>query len=282
MLIHVNPREAAMLKASGGIGSVNPKTGLHQYYDDGESGQADDGTGDVATNGSLDQGQDEGHGQYGPGAPGSVGTTGEEGSMNSIGQLGRGSLEAQRDDAAVNQMTVDHGHVSGVNAASSTMDGLSPSFSDRVGDFFGANTPGGFLGSNAAQKGAGLVGSMIGGPGLGMALAGGVGMMQGRDLSNSFGGLGSLAQGMMDHGISGPASAQSQTNGTEPNTQMLAGSPDPTQALASSPYLGGGIGNLPGFSTSAPADGKTPQGAQWGADLQRKLAVLQGSPVAPY
>lgn len=34
-LAHVNPREKAMLKAMGGAGTINPRTGLREYYDEG-------------------------------------------------------------------------------------------------------------------------------------------------------------------------------------------------------------------------------------------------------
>lgn len=42
MLAHINPREAAMLKASGGSGTRNPKTGLLEFYG-GEYGGRDEG-----------------------------------------------------------------------------------------------------------------------------------------------------------------------------------------------------------------------------------------------
>jgi hypothetical protein len=37
MLAHVNPEEAALLKARGGAGTVNPRTGLPEFYDTGQS-----------------------------------------------------------------------------------------------------------------------------------------------------------------------------------------------------------------------------------------------------
>lgn len=271
MLIHVNPKEAAALKASGGIGSINPRTGLHQYYDTGGTNDSSMSN-DMSTSGGAPGDASGGQGSFGGAGigPDSGGGFTHDPSIGSeMANNGLASHNAA-DDAAVAQMDVTPGHVSGVNAASSVMDGLTPSFSDRVGDFFGANTPGGFLGSNAVQNGAGLAASMIGGPALGMAVSTGVGMAQGRGLAGSSS-IGGTVQGMMDHGTSGPASDQSQTTAT-----------DPVSAIAASPYLGGGIGNLPGFSTTAPVAGATPQGAQWGADLQRKLAMLQGAPTAPY
>jgi hypothetical protein len=32
MLAHINPQEAALLKSLGGAGSVNPKTGLPEFF----------------------------------------------------------------------------------------------------------------------------------------------------------------------------------------------------------------------------------------------------------
>ena len=32
MLAHINPQEAALLKALGGSGTINPKTGLREYW----------------------------------------------------------------------------------------------------------------------------------------------------------------------------------------------------------------------------------------------------------
>jgi hypothetical protein len=37
LIAHLNPREAAMLKASGGSGTINPRTGLREFADDSAS-----------------------------------------------------------------------------------------------------------------------------------------------------------------------------------------------------------------------------------------------------
>ena len=34
MLAHVNPQEAAMLQSMGGAGTVNPQTGLREFWQD--------------------------------------------------------------------------------------------------------------------------------------------------------------------------------------------------------------------------------------------------------
>jgi hypothetical protein len=43
MLAHVNPREVQMLRESGGAGTVNPDTGLYEFYDMGIQPSADGG-----------------------------------------------------------------------------------------------------------------------------------------------------------------------------------------------------------------------------------------------
>lgn len=53
MIAHINPNEAAMLKRMGGAGTINPMTGLPEFYEgsdwsDGVSGSHDDGMGDAA------------------------------------------------------------------------------------------------------------------------------------------------------------------------------------------------------------------------------------------
>lgn len=45
MLAHISPREAALLRAAGGSGGVNPRTGLREFDDSGSEGSADPGQG---------------------------------------------------------------------------------------------------------------------------------------------------------------------------------------------------------------------------------------------
>lgn len=58
-LAHVNPREKAILKAMGGAGSRNPRTGLREYYDEG-GGMSSDGMGAPGSVGTGDVGLGEG------------------------------------------------------------------------------------------------------------------------------------------------------------------------------------------------------------------------------
>ena len=61
MLAHINPREAEMLKDAGGSGTINPRTGLPEFYDGAPGGDGapgapapDTGTGlGAANSGSL-------------------------------------------------------------------------------------------------------------------------------------------------------------------------------------------------------------------------------------
>jgi len=104
-LAHINPMEAAILKAMGGAGTTNPKTGYKEYYDAADSGESDrfGGTGEQSF-GGYSEGEARDTGMYGdqanpnsnsfdpsyspagpPGTPGrfdTASTTGLEGALN--------------------------------------------------------------------------------------------------------------------------------------------------------------------------------------------------------
>jgi len=68
MLAHITPKEAALLKALGGSGTINPRTGLREFWDtDGEDGR-------------------DGSSSPGGGAPGGGGMGGGYSSMSSVEQ----------------------------------------------------------------------------------------------------------------------------------------------------------------------------------------------------
>lgn len=71
-LAHITPKEAKMLKANGGRGSRNPKTGLLEF--DGDGGGGDSGGGDA---GGGDAGGSDGEGGGGAPAGGDVGNAGD-------------------------------------------------------------------------------------------------------------------------------------------------------------------------------------------------------------
>lgn len=102
-LAHVNPREKALLKAMGGVGTRNPRTGLRQYYTGAEPG-----------------------GSYGAGgwdgAPGSA--TNVDGNAGGYGATG-GYGE------------IDSDYLSGAGTPQSA----EQSFGERVGGFLGLNNP---------------------------------------------------------------------------------------------------------------------------------------------
>lgn len=72
MLAHITPEEAKLLKARGGSGTRNPKTGLMEFWgdsDDSSNGGTGDSTGGFGDHGSLGGGEESGIG--GPGGDGS-------------------------------------------------------------------------------------------------------------------------------------------------------------------------------------------------------------------
>ncbi len=81
LLIHANPQEAAMLKAAGGSGTRNPRTGLPEFW---AGGPGSDGNG--GTIGGTDRGglgaNPGGTGAGGIGASGRDGSRGEGGLIN--------------------------------------------------------------------------------------------------------------------------------------------------------------------------------------------------------
>ncbi len=58
-LAHVNKEEAALLKARGGSGSINPRTGLREYFYGGKGGQPDGGKAGPETSNPGDGDQKE-------------------------------------------------------------------------------------------------------------------------------------------------------------------------------------------------------------------------------
>ena len=65
-LAHVNPREKALLKALGGAGSRNPRTGLREYYDEG-GGMSSEGAGAPSSTGMSGESVGEGTNDLGLG-----------------------------------------------------------------------------------------------------------------------------------------------------------------------------------------------------------------------
>ena len=74
MLAHITPKEAALLKALGGSGTINPRTGLREFWDDGgndpggvggNTGSTGNGGGSGSASGRGGLGDDPAAGNYG-------------------------------------------------------------------------------------------------------------------------------------------------------------------------------------------------------------------------
>lgn len=94
LLAHINPREAALLKAAGGSGAINPKTGLLEFDDDGgDGGDGGDGDGgDGGDSGRGDGGIGGGLGGFGGFGLGGSGGLGGIGSVGGFGNPGFGGI----------------------------------------------------------------------------------------------------------------------------------------------------------------------------------------------
>jgi hypothetical protein len=97
IVAHISPREAMLLKLFGGSGTINPKTGLLEFYS-GDSGDQGDGGDPGGDPGSGDPGsgsfggfasQDAADADRGGPDPGSPGTTGSDPSNPSEDTTGR-------------------------------------------------------------------------------------------------------------------------------------------------------------------------------------------------
>jgi hypothetical protein len=106
-LAHINPREDAILRALGGAGSINPKTGLPEYKYGGE-------------------GTTEGHGTSGTGAGTGGGKSGGDG--------GKGSDKEDKDLAS--QLDKSKG-LPGSSVGGLSGGGQSPSLGRQISNLFG-------------------------------------------------------------------------------------------------------------------------------------------------
>ena len=108
-LAHINRKEAAILRALGGSGTVNPETGLREYATRGglesskESGSVGGGgdRGRGATRGGLESAKEAGSvsdtvggGERGFGQPGDFGEVSDADLAEAYGEYGRGLVEA--------------------------------------------------------------------------------------------------------------------------------------------------------------------------------------------
>jgi hypothetical protein len=176
MLAHINPREAAMLKAAGGSGTRNPKTGLVEFYD----GDSRDGPGGI-----------DGSGGTAEGGFGGGNGVGSGGSDNSTGGAG-GRDEGDRGRAAADFANPGglgpggFGRNSTANASAALNDfyNTGGGFGNKLGNALAANFgfrernpvtdpnwnggPNAGWGFDPAGLAGGIAGMAMGVPGLGM------------------------------------------------------------------------------------------------------------------
>lgn len=176
MLAHINPREAAMLRASGGRGTINPNTGLPEFAEGGFGGAAS--TGSSNTGGSPASDTMSGFQFDSPGAPQtSVGVP--SGKVDMLDRLGSMAITGLTGAilGPIGSM------ISAANTASSVFGG--PNIAQALADFRAGTKPteisamvanplGGFdtlsMSSATPQVGAGL--SQGSGPASGAAVNG--------------------------------------------------------------------------------------------------------------
>ena len=86
MLAHINPREAEMLKASGGRGTINPNTGLPEFAEGGFGGAPSTASADPRGESTAGQGGSVGMATSpGPAQDATIGYGGSSGSGFSLG-----------------------------------------------------------------------------------------------------------------------------------------------------------------------------------------------------
>ena len=99
VLAHISPEQAYFLKRLGGAGTINPKTGLLEFDDDGgggnDSGSGNDsGNGNEAGNGN-ENGNDAGTGLGGNGSDAGTGNGNENGNENGAAAAAASETEAE-------------------------------------------------------------------------------------------------------------------------------------------------------------------------------------------
>lgn len=149
ILAHINEREARLLRAMGGKGTRNPRTGLLEFTD---SGQGDGPAGDAPDTGPGGVGPGAGQDNYGYGWDNETEVT----SWDDYGERSRGPGSPRGIFGNLDDRVVAAFEKYGINVSSRVSQGLAPGFGDYLSDFFGIGNPTGFFGS----RGAGLLGKI--------------------------------------------------------------------------------------------------------------------------
>lgn len=218
MLAHINPQEAALLKSRGGAGTVNPITGIREFYTGARGGQgAPGGTGPGAAAAAGGMGglggadrRDMGFGgvaRGGQGAPGGAGPSAAQAAGMGIGGLGGAGRASGAPSSGIGSQ----------NAAIGTVSKAKEGIDTGLG--YGS-TIGGVLGGVAAGPLGGVLGGLLGGladqiGGWGNVSIGGQSVTDARN--SAYGGMGS-SSGVSVRGAEGPGreTTATRSRGTKP------------------------------------------------------------------
>lgn len=268
MIAHINPAEAVALKRMGGAGTINPKTGLRQFWEDGggagnSAGHADPGH----PGGSGGNGGGNGGGYNGQGRGwGALGTTGGD---LGPGQTRPGVSAFQAANAAYTNRTLGDQIVNGLMGLASFGD-VEPNLADSAtyaaGTYHTGFNPGsvigGALGLGLGAPGPGALGGwgyhalgggavVVGGPGApatqGMDRNAGLPGANGANMSNGLSGGGSFGRTGQNGGsgnLGGQIGPGAPGGGSVPAGQAPAPGARPAGMPAIDPvlanlYLGG-------------------------------------------
>ena len=188
MVAHINPREARVLGALGGSGTVNPKTGLVEFFD----------VGDIGDFGDVSFGEAAGNigdfGGSGIGDGGSVDLSGFKGSP----EHGVHHAEVVSDAATGDQAAMD---VSGDPFSQSALQAIASALTPfQFQNIY--NRMGGEDTSHVSVDPAGVFGGLVGGP-AGSALGKAIGKGLGIDQVNLYGGYAGRGGGAGNLGVFG-------------------------------------------------------------------------------
>lgn len=182
LLVHVNPKEFALLKRAGGSGTVNPKTGLYQFDSEGGGeGPGAEGGGNGPGMGASDSGGPSGQGGNGQGKSSTA--LGEE--HNEEQSISDTSIGNQISNTAQSAKTAMQAMFAGINA---------PSFSGAAkGALVGAlsgGVPGAIAGAfTGAAPGMPSISGALADHGVSTGNAPGVGQGQGGSSGYEGGGM---------------------------------------------------------------------------------------------
>jgi hypothetical protein len=206
LIAHITPREAAILKALGGSGTMNPKTGYREFWSDsgdggvggsesgmGTGGDDSDGTGGADTSGGgLDA--------MGTADATTTGLGSEMGSPGAFSDYGGAYSLGYGSEIGPAESWGNYGSSFGTSYGLADFSNADPGYGAYQGAMDGLSGTLGTLGRDAVDSIAGAIGGMVGSnvlgalgasinPGLGLAfglLGGALGNRGGKTLSENF------------------------------------------------------------------------------------------------